>query len=271
MNRIAARLALIGHPVAHSLSPRIFEILGRGLRRRVEYRLVDVPRGSLKAAFPALAGAFRGVNVTIPHKESVARFCDRLTPQARRVGAVNVVGFSRGRAIGHNTDVLGFLDALAGQGIKTRGLSAVIFGAGGAARAAGVALGGAGARWVRFVNRTPSRARGLARELGEDFPWTGFFAGVAAPADLWINATPLGLPGFPRRSPAPDRAACGLAFDMVYGKSTPFLLRARTSGAAAIDGLAMLTAQAVRAWEFWFGSLGKRRAPLARRLLEELQ
>ena len=94
------------------------------------------------------------------------------------------------------------------------------------------------------------------RDLGKAFPKTRFSAGQAVAAPLWVNATPLGMKGFPRRSPAPKGlGGCELAFDLVYGRKTPFLKQARASGSKTVDGLSMLAYQALRAWEFWFKPL----------------
>jgi len=113
----------------------------------------------------------------------------------------------------------------------------------------------------------------LARHFQRLFPKTAFRASLPARAEIWINATPLGMQGFPERSPAlRGMPGCELAFDLVYGRRTPFLRQAASMGARAVDGLGMLVFQALRTWEFWFGSMraaGRRR--LARMILKGLQ
>lgn len=268
-----ARAALIGHPVAHSLSPRLFKLLGRRLKPALDYGAVDIAPGALEKALPRLAARrWLGLGVTRPHKQAVIPLLSRLTPEARACGAVNAIRFANGRSIGHNTDAAGFYDAVRRAGFSAKGQDAVVFGAGGAARAAACALGSAGARRVVFCARNKARARAAAKDLSSAFSKTEFSVGKARPAAFWINATPLGWKDSDK-SPAPGRARCEAAFDMVYGRRTRFLVQAAEAGAFASDGLAMLAFQALRAWEFWFSrKIGKvRRAALAEELVKELE
>jgi len=263
------KLGLFGNPVAHSKSPMIFAALGKMLRRSISYEavLIDGPLGS--AVDAARADGWRGANVTIPFKLGAAALADGLTAPAKRVGAVNVLRFG-GQTIGHNTDVDGLRDALADAGIALKGRRVLIFGAGGAARAAGCACGEERASKVRIVNRTEETAKRLARLLGGLFPATKFSAGAADAADIWINATPLGQ-GESDESPVSARVPAPMAaIDLVYGKVTPFQRRAKELGASTIDGTRMLVYQALRAWEYWDKPLGPRRAAIARRIIEEI-
>lgn len=255
------RLGLIGSPVSHSLSPRLFSDLGRLLGQKVSYRTCLVAPGELVDALKRLEKlGWTGFNATIPHKQALlSLMTGGLTPQARSIGAVNSVSFSSSGPIGHNTDADGFLDALRDSGFSVKGGTAVVFGAGGAARAVGYALGAAAAKNVTISARNQSAATELARSLRNFFKRTEFRAGREARADIWINATPLGMKGFPSKSPAAGPARCGLAYDLVYGARTPFLESAAAAGAATLDGLDMLVRQALRSWEFWFQPLGARR------------
>ncbi|MDD5656105.1 MAG: shikimate dehydrogenase [Elusimicrobia bacterium] len=267
------RLALLGHPVAHSLSPRLMAALARLTGRRVLYRCCDVAPDKLAFAAGLLRGAdFLGCNVTIPHKTAVIPFLDRLTPQARLAGAVNAVRRDGELLVGHNTDLAGFADALRDAGFSARGRDALVFGAGGAARAVAAALGRLGARRVTIWARRPAAARALARGFAALFQRTKFRAGAPRAADLAVNATPLGLPGWPDLSPAPpDWRGCACAFDLVYGRRTAFQAQALRLGARAVGGNGMLVCQALRGWEFWFGPLGAaRRAALKERLVAHL-
>ena len=197
---------LIGWPLSHSLSPRIFAALGE----RYELR----PGPELK---PELWAGLAGFNVTIPYKQAVIPYLSSLSPEAEAIGAVNCVHEGRG----YNTDAPGFADALLETGYRAR--RARIYGKGGGARAVFWAL----------------------EELGVEVVADG-------PADLHVNATPLGMAGFPDASPALELPGCRLAFDLVYGRVTPFMRQAPW----AVDGSAMLVYQALRAWELW------RRKPL---------
>ena len=264
------KLGLFGRPVSHSRSPRVFARLGSLLKRQIPYETVlvaDLPT----AVKMARAAGWRGANVTVPLKEEAAALADRLTPAARVLGAANVLRFGRD-VVGHNTDGEGLRDALRRAGVKTRGKSALVFGAGGAARAAAWALAREGAKKVRFCARTRSRAKAAARTLNSHFLKTAFSEGAAVPADIWVNATPLGMKGFPDRSPAPKNIpAPESAIDLVYGRRTAFQRAAAARGALVLDGSAMLVFQALRAWEFWDKPLSaRRREALAGPLLKEV-
>ena len=229
------KLGLFGWPVAHSWSPRIFTRLAALLGRTVSYETVAVPPGALAAAV-AERGDWRGVNVTAPLKVEALSLCGRLTPAARAIGAANVLRFGP-TLDGHNTDGEGLRDALRRAGVHARGRSSLVFGAGGAGRAAGWALAKDGASRVRFVARTPSRAQRAAEDLGRLFPATDFTAGGPVHADLWLNATPLGMPGSPDRTPAPRSAPSPeAAVDLVYGRRTRFQRDASMRGARVSDG-----------------------------------
>ena len=266
------KLGLFGHPVGHSRSPRLFARLARELGRPIAYEAVDAAPGELGAAIErARRRGWRGANVTVPLKAEAGACADRLTPSARAVGAVNVLRFDDA-LVGHNTDAQGLADALSRAEIPVRDARALVFGAGGAARAAGWALARGGAKSVRFSARTTLRARQAAKDLSARFPKTRFSAGESAAAEIWVNATPLGMNGFPDRCPAPSSLpAPRAAVDLVYGRRTAFQRRAASLGARVEDGSAMLVFQALRAWEFWDRPLGaRRRAALAEVLLKEI-
>lgn len=268
------KLGIFGHPIGHTRSPRLFSHLGRLLNKSLSYKAVDVhPDDFTATAQRSRKAKWRGASVTIPFKIEAARLADRLTPAARAVGAANVLRFEANNKItGHNTDADGLMDALKFAGVVMSGVHVLVFGAGGAARAAGYAVAKGGARSVRFTNRTPSTAKTCARDLAPYFPKTSFSAGAPRNADVWINATPLGQNGNPDVSPAPKSLrAPGAAVDMVYGKKTAFQRHAERLGARTSDGTAMLVFQALRAYEFWDRPLGPRKkALLAAALIKEL-
>lgn len=267
------KLGLFGFPVEHSRSPRLFARLARELGRPIVYAAVAAEPGSLPQLIEsARAAGWRGANVTVPLKEEAFALAGRLTRAACAVGAVNALRFDR-VVVGHNTDAEGLRDALGRARVSARGLAALVFGAGGAARAAGWALAKDGARAVRFTSRTASRARRAARDLGLLFPRTRFTAGAPARADLWVQATPLGMKGFSDETPAPiSLPAPEAAVDLVYGRLTAFQRDAAERGARVSDGAAMLAFQALRAWEFWDAPLGAhKRAGLAEILIEEIR
>lgn len=267
------KLGLFGFPVGHSRSPRLFARLSRELGRPIAYAAVAAEPGTLAQVVEgARAAGWRGANVTVPLKLEALGLAGRLTSAARAVGAVNVLRFDR-VVVGHNTDGEGLRDALARARVSARGRAALVFGAGGAARAAGWALAKDGARTVRFASRTLSRARKTARELAALFPRTRFSAGAPARADVWVQATPLGMKGFADETPAPPSLpGPEAAVDLVYGRLTAFQRDAAARGARVSDGAPMLAFQALRAWEFWDAPLGAhKRAALAETLIEEIR
>ena len=267
------KLGIFGNPIGHSRSPRLFSLLGRSLNKKISYKAVEAPADRFPATVQRSRKAgWRGASVTIPFKIEAARLSDRLTPAAKAIGAVNVLRFGPGPITGHNTDADGLRDALRREGVVVSGVRVLIFGAGGAARAAGYAMAKGGARAVRFTNRTIPTAKDCARGLAPIFPKTRFSSGAARNADIWINATPLGQNGNPDVSPAPrSLRAPAAAVDMVYGRRTAFQRHAERLGADVSDGTAMLVFQALRAYEFWHRPLGpRRRALLAERLIKEL-
>lgn len=267
------KLGIYGRPIGHTRSPFIFSRLGRLLNKKLSYRAVEVaPDDFAATAQRSRKAKWRGASVTIPFKREAFRLADRLTPVARAVGAVNVLKFDRQHITGHNTDADGLMDALRFAGVVMSGVRVQVFGAGGAARAAGYAVAKGGAKSVRFTNRTASTAKDCVRDLAPNFPKTSFSAGAPRNADIWINATPLGQNGNPDVSPAPKSLrAPGAALDMVYGKKTAFQRHAERLGARTQDGTAMLVFQALRAYEFWDRPFGpRRRALLAATLIKEL-
>lgn len=270
-----ARAAVIGWPAKKSLSAVLYAELARILKRDFAYRKIPTPPERLVRFVSTVRRepGWVGFNITIPHKETAALLLDRLDAEAAAIGAVNSVAKRGGKLVGHNTDWAGFLDVLHEKKVPLRGRDAVVFGAGGAARAVAYALGRAGMKNVRIVNRDRDRARRLATEMNGRFA-TRYSAGPApatgalARAVLWTNCTPLGMTGFPPRSPARRIPRGAWAYDLVYRPPvTPFLKTAEACGARCIGGFDMLLYQALRSWEWWFGSLGARKRTL---LKEEL-
>ena len=261
-----ARLAVIGHPVAHSASPRMHQAALDALGLDLRYIALDVAPGDLPAALDRLRALdFIGTNVTVPHKFDALAACDEIDDVARHLGAVNTIRFSDGRILGTNTDGHGFEEAVReGLGFELRGSSVLIVGAGGGA---GTALAAhcalAGVSRLVLVNRTLRKIESLAsglRELaptvevvtaGTDSPEIG---SLARSCRLLVNATSVGLKaGDPSPLPAGCLASDHLVFDSIYGKSrTAFLVAAEKAGARAIDGRLMLLHQGVRAFERWF-------------------
>jgi shikimate dehydrogenase len=265
--------AVIGHPVAHSLSPEIFRFLAEAAGRPLVYKRIDLNPSELSTFFPTAArqDLFVGWNVTLPHKEAMYRLVRRLSPEARAVGAVNVVHFEKRGPRGLNTDVIGIRETLREQKLSLRGECVVLYGAGGAAKAVAQALKieGAGRIWV--LNRSRDRASALCRCFGPRFKTAGSAREIRDPVRLVVNSTPVGMKGVRGRFVFPAGASKDtLAFDLIYSPArTRFLLQAEERGMRGVNGLDMLLWQAVATWEIWFGAVSDRRT-LKRKLKEHL-
>jgi shikimate dehydrogenase len=247
---LRALAGVLGFPVAHSRSPAMMNAAFAELALDWRYVKLPVPPERFAETALALPGSgYRGANVTIPHKLAAREIADELTPAAAAIGAANTLSFEAGRVLADNTDAGGLLDAL---GEDPRGKSALVFGAGGAGRAAAWALREAGAEVVVW-NRTPERARALAAELELEHA-----ARPGRAADILVNATALGLRG--EDLPAElELEPAGLVADLVYGPAPTALCRwAEAAGARVVDGLEVLVRQGARSLERWTG----RAAPL---------
>ena len=306
------RTGLLGYPLGHSVSPAMHNAAFQALGLDGRYDALPTPPEQLAATVAGLAAAgYRGVNVTIPHKQAVMPLLDELSDAARAIGAVNTIvispvnanpvneihrlntqrpvrawesaplpapeGASRvqpGISIpgagatlrGDNTDWLGFLHPLDAAGFELRGKSALLLGAGGAARAVVYALVQRGLAHLAIWARTPARAAELAHHAQSlSSPLTIPHSPLTIPhsPDLIINTTPLGMWPHVDASPWPADLpfpAGALAYDLVYRpERTRFLQQAEAAGCATQGGLEMLAVQGAAAFELWTGQ----RPPLA--------
>jgi shikimate dehydrogenase len=252
---------VIGDPIAHSKSPLIQNFWLQKLGIDAEYRACHVRASELAGYLAGRRGepAWRGFNVTMPHKLAVMPLLDTISRGASRVGAVNCVYEQQGRLVGENTDVDGVLDALP-EALMPPGAEVCIIGTGGAARAAFAACRERDVALVLSSSRNPE----LGRVLIEDFRFGGCASSLEDPhniqtAEVIINATPLGMAGAPPmpeailehvRDPLPG----AVVLDMVYNpRKTAFLETAAQAGCRTVDGLSMLIGQAATAFRLFFG------------------
>lgn len=264
-------VGLIAWPVGHSVSPPMhnaaFEALG------LNWRYVPLPVAPSQvenAVRGAAALGFRGVNVTVPHKQAVIPALDAVAPDAAQFGAVNTIVIDRDEAgrpttTGHNTDYQGFLGALRHGGFEPAEKSTVVVGAGGAGRAVIFGLLQAGARDVLVLDMAAAQVHSLMADLGQagesilrTAPLTQeTLIEAARGADLLVNATPVGMSPKAGASIWPDDVpfpANLTVFDLVYNPQETLLLKqARAAGALGIDGLGMLVRQGAVAFELWTG------------------
>ena len=246
------RLGLLGAALSHSRSPEIHEAWFRRHGMAGTYELLEREPGELAALLPALREkGFRGINVTIPYKTHIMRHLDAISPEARRIGAVNTILIGD-RFEGHNTDYAGFgrlvRSILPGRDIR----SAAVLGTGGSSRAVICWLEDNGAEQITLVSRDPDEAA---------LKWPGLHATAydgfrAEGIDLVVNTTPLGMHPHPDASPlTPEQlAGAGCVIDLIYNPLETRLMRvAAELGIPVANGLSMLVAQAVEAQALWQG------------------
>lgn len=255
------RYAVFGHPIAHSLSPRIHAAFGRQMSIALDYSAIDTGAEDFDLALGAfVASGGVGANVTLPHKQRAAEACTSLSERARRAGAVNTLSHKADGWHGDNTDGIGLVRDLTGRhGLDLRARRTLLIGAGGAARGVAPALLDAGIGELYIVNRTSERADALADALGQpgrvhpryldDLRALGEF-------DLIVNATSAAREG---ALPALPMSLVGMrsaAVDLSYGEvAIPFLAWARAAGAHdAVDGIGMMVEQAAESFALWHGA-----------------
>lgn len=252
------RYAVVGHPVAHSLSPRIHAAFAQATGERMRYEAVEAPLDGFVATVDGLiAAGLRGLNVTVPFKGEACAYAARIDPLAARAGAANTLRVEEdGSVAAFNTDGAGLVrDLEANLGIPLAGARVVMLGAGGAAAGAVEALLRAGVGELIVGNRSPERAEALALRFAALGPVRAERMESLEAADLLVNATAASLGG---RQPS---LAAGLVrphtrvYDMMYGSAArPFLERCARLGAASVhDGLGMLVEQAAEAFALWRG------------------
>jgi len=266
---------IFGHPLSHTLSPAMHEAAFRSLGIDANYIVMDLmPQPFKKLMGRASSLVLSGFNVTVPYKETVIRYLDKVRPEAKAIGAVNTVYRRGNRWEGANTDMEGFLMALKQDGkFHPAGKKAVVLGAGGAARAVVYGLSRERVREVMIADCFPEKARKIVRDMKKIFPRVHYYAvpaGTAAvkdaiqTADIVMNATPLGLKASDSRvvpeSWIPRAKGDAMFFmDLIYNPAmTPFLKEAKRKGHRTLNGLGMLLYQGARALELWTG----RRAPV---------
>lgn len=253
-------LGIIGDErVAHSLSPRMHNAIMK--RRGITGAYVPFPVESAVVG-QAVAGiralGIVGVNVTVPHKKAVMDHLDQLSDTAQRAGAVNTILRRNKTLEGHNTDVGGFIDALGRTGFDMAGKTALVIGAGGAARAVLLALQALEPKRVALTGRDPDKVEPLAEETyAAPLPWDEL-PHAAGEAELIVNATAVSSPDESPKLAAlagkMEAGPCGLVFDLNYGRRENFWQDlAQRRGSIFIDGLPMLASQARRSFTIWTG------------------
>ncbi|WP_457550557.1 shikimate dehydrogenase [Archaeoglobus sp.] len=246
---------VIGHPIGHSASPTMHNAVFRTLNIDAVYLPFDVKPENLKdAVYGARALGFKGLNVTIPHKEEVTKYV-KPVGLAEKIGAINTLDVPKLK--GYNTDAVGALRTLEAYDVDYEGKVVLIVGAGGVARAIAFAL--AGKSTLIITNRTASRGLKLVedvRKYGECIfhPYEKV-EDLKGKFDILINCTPLGMKGFKEKLPVPESLIENVVvFDTVYNPiETPLIKLAKKRGCKVVYGLDMLVYQGAEAFKIWFG------------------
>lgn len=259
------KACVIGHPIAHSLSPVLHSYWIEKYQITGEYSKVDVAPGDLSLFLNRLrSGEFAGCNVTIPHKENVIEFVDQKTDIVNRLGAANTLWMEGTTLWADNTDGFGFMSHLDASQPNWRDTveTALIIGAGGASRAIIDALCQSELPKIIIANRTIDRAKSLIDHFKTFWPNTKFSASSMdsitdhiCNSDVIINTSSLGMKGQPELSL--DLSSCAahtIIYDLVYNPlQTPLLAEARKCNLKTVDGLGMLLHQGRPGFEKWFG------------------
>ena len=260
------RYAVIGNPIAHSKSPQIHQMFAEQTGEDIRYKAIESPPDDFAATIERLREAgYKGCNVTVPFKFNAFKIATELSERARAAEAVNTLSFAGDAIRGDNTDGAGLVrDIEQNLGISLQDKKVLLMGAGGASYGVVLPLLTAGAA-LSIANRTPERAVELAKKFASSSVRGGGYADLTGSQfDVIINATSAGLtdskiplpasPLFPKGGQGGIFAPGSLAYDMMYGRETPFMAFARANGAAiVVDGLGMLIEQAAEAFYIWRG------------------
>ncbi len=253
------KYAVLGNPIAHSKSPLIHSAFAKQTSQDISYEAILAPLDGFKKTLQRLIDdGYKGVNVTVPFKFEAYDACHQHTDRAFVAGAVNTLSFNGGHVAGDNTDGAGLVrDITANLGHVLQGAQILILGAGGAAQGVLQPLVEAMPAGITIVNRNVEKAHLMVQRLAIEQSICNIsvleFTALNQAYDVIINATSAGLTG--SALPIPDMVFGNktLAYDMMYGRETPFMAQARAAGTQVADGLGMLVEQAAEAFSIWRG------------------
>ncbi len=266
MRQITAKTALcalFGNPVGHSVSPILHNKLSELMDVDLAYAACPVPEGALEDAVKgAFAMGYKGMNITVPHKQEVMKYLVGVDEDAVKIGAVNTLVRKENGFYGYNTDMPGLYRAVLAEGISIKDAKAIVVGAGGASRACTHMLGKYGASKVYVLNRSLDRAEALCKELSGFYPETEW---NALPMTDWskipgegyfcFQATSVGLSPNIDAAPIEEEgfyAKLEWAFDCIFNPvETKFMRYVREHGKKAVNGLNMLLYQGIMGYELW--------------------
>ncbi len=265
VNDSGLKFFVIGDPIDHSLSPLMqnfflkkFNIKGTYAAKRVRTEELD------HAVKTFIHEGVNGVNVTTPHKKEVLKYINVLTDEAKNIGSVNTIKIKNNKLIGHNTDAIGFQASLQILNFSFKNKNAIIFGAGGAARAVVFALIREKCNSIVISNRNLEKAKELMQDFSQSFPRIEFAAipvnseeieRIIKSSQLLVNATTVGMGDLSENSILPNTNCLHkdlLVYDLVYRPyQTKLIQQADSCGAPRINGLDMLILQGIESLKFW--------------------
>ncbi len=256
------RYAVLGNPIAHSKSPQIHAAFAKQTNQDISYEAILAPLDGFEAKVRELIKqGYKGANVTVPFKFEAFSLCDELSPRAKSAGAANTLRFTSGVVFGDNTDGVGLVnDVKNNLGHALEGAQILLLGAGGAAQGVFLPIITTFPASITIANRTLAKAKWMVQSVATSHPVCPHSAItfehlslIDQHFDIVINATSVGLTD--TALPILDSvfAQNCLAYDMMYGRETPFMAQARAAGAQVSDGLGMLVEQAAEAFYIWRG------------------
>lgn len=249
-------VGIFGYPIGHTLSPVMHNAAFRNLGLKYTYLPFEVHPDRLRKAADSIRSLnLTGVNITIPHKERIMRYINKIDPLAKQIGSVNTVVNKNGILYGYNTDVKGFLKDLLDKGKSIKGKTALLIGAGGAGRAIAAALAFANIKKIYIADLDEKRAKNLAHKTKNAvFTPNKTWKKITNDIDILINATPVGMH---KGDPSPVPLECLnknlFVYDVVYNRVTKLLELAKKAKAISCGGLGMLLYQGALAFELWTG------------------
>jgi shikimate dehydrogenase len=254
--------AVIGNPISHSKSPLIHAAFAAQTKQNISYQPILAPLDGFAATVcDLIAQGFKGANVTVPFKFEAFTLCDNLSERAFAAGAVNTLTFENGKINGDNTDGIGLVNDIAlNLGHALQGACILVLGAGGAAQGVMLPLLISNPASITIANRSMEHAHFMAQKFAAAHPICNMAVCsyenlippfLTQPFDVIINATSTGLTDTKLNLCDEIFGTKTLAYDMMYGRETPFMAQARANGAQVSDGLGMLVEQAAEAFYLW--------------------
>ncbi len=246
------KYAVIGNPISHSKSPQIHAEFAKQTNQDISYKAILAPLDGFEVTVRRLIDdGYKGVNVTVPFKLQAFLLSDTLSPLAQSADAANTLILNRKNIQGHNTDGIGLIsDITKNLGLALQGKRVLLLGAGGAAEGVFKPILEQNPAVLVVANRTLEKAQKMVNKSPNKAS-TSTFGALQGQFDIVINATSTGISDIALPIPSSIFSKDCLAYDMMYGRETPFMAQARATGAQVADGLGMLVEQAAEAFYLW--------------------